>query len=279
MRNFTYLILSLTVLCWAWAFPAIKVAVKELNPVDLTFLRFLIADVFLAAYIIKKRAFLRISEIPEVAALGITGITLYHISLNFGEIYISSGMASLIISTAPAFIFIASVIFLKEKPYPEKIVGTFLALFGVFVIIIGSKQITAFEIVGVVAVFAASLSATFYTVYGKSLFSKHDPLVLTSYAIILATLPLPLITSWKFSVSLETLLAVIFLAVFSTVVGYMGWYYVLNKMEASKAAVFLQVIPVISIVTGVMLLSERIDFSFTLGTALVLLGVYLVNRK
>jgi drug/metabolite transporter (DMT)-like permease len=275
----TYIVLFLTILFWGLAFTGIKIAVEELNPFELTFYRFLIADVFFAIYIVKRRAYLSKEDLRPMFLLGVVGITAYHVCLNYGEIYITSGLASLIISTAPVFIFVASILFLKERITLRKTVGSVLALFGVFVIIFGSEEVGFSELWGVFVVFISSISATFYTIYGKSLFRRYDPLILTSYSIIFATIPLVLFVRGIPYASGTTWLSVVFLGIFSTVVGYMGWYYVLDKMTASKASVYLQAIPVVSILAGSLLLGEEMNFYFFVGAIMVIAGVLLVTKN
>jgi len=278
------LIISITVLFWAWAFMGIKIALEELNPIDLTLLRFLVADMVFIPYLTIKGVSIKLRDIPKVLILGIGGVTLYHLCLNFGEVYISSGIASLIISTAPAFIFLTSVLFLKERIFKSRVLGTLSALTGVIIVILGSG--VSYEVenyIGALAVLIAALSATFYTVYGKVMFSRYSPAILTAYAITLGTAPLLLLLTpqklGEFStLSMKTWFSVLFLGLCSTVVGYLGWFYVLEKMEASRAAVFLQAIPVIAVVSGVIFLNEKITSLFALGTVMVVTGVYLVNR-
>lgn len=282
-------ILVVTILSWSLAFMGIKVALSELNFMDLTLLRFLVADIVFVPYLLKKRRYLllNISDIPRILILGILGVTLYHLCLNYGEIHVSSGVASLIIATAPVFIFLGSIVFLNETFKINRAIGTGLALIGVAVIVYtGSEVLTLKSYFGASAILIAALSASFYTIYGKRLFNRYPPAILTAYAIIFGTIPLPIIILLEpekinaiMGISQQTWLSVLFLGIISTVIGYQGWFYLLERMDASRAAVLLEAIPVVAVSAGVVFLGEHINSFFVLGALLVIIGVYLVNKK
>jgi len=283
------IILVITILSWALAFMWIKIALSELEFMDLTLLRFLVADAVFVPYLLKKRAYLILNkdDMLRILVLGVMGVTLYHLCLNYGEIHVSSGVASLIIATAPVYIFISSIIFLNENFKVNRAIGTSLALIGVATIVYtGSEVLTLESYLGAFAILIAALSATFYTIYGKSLFNRYYPPILTAYAIIFGTIPLLIFVILEpgkintfTTISQQTWLSVLFLGVISTVIGYQGWFYLLERMDASRAAVLLEAIPVVAVTAGVIFLKENINSFFLMGAFLVITGVYLVNKK
>lgn len=282
------LALTATILGWGWAFMNIKIALNELDPLTLTILRFIVADALFIPYIIyRKDLHLRRKDIPFVFVLGFGGVAVYHLCLNFGEVFIPSGVASLIIATAPVYIFISSIFLLGERLLKTRIMGTVLALTGViFIIVSGDTSYEVGNYIGALAVLISALSATFYTIYGKNIFSlkRYPPSILTAYSITLGTLPLfflltPNRVEQVISISTETWASVLFLGICSTFIAYQGWYYALNKLDASRAAVFLQAIPVVAVTSGVVFLDEPINSFFAIGAVMVIAGVYIVNRK
>ena len=108
-------LLLLTAAIWGFAFVAIKIGLDYVSPVTLTFLRFLISSIGFAIYFIVNKSSIPLGIIPNIALLGFVGFTIYHLSLNLGETQTSSGVASLVITTAPSFIALFSRIILKEK--------------------------------------------------------------------------------------------------------------------------------------------------------------------
>lgn len=275
-----WVVLFFTILFWGLAFTAIKYAVRSLTPYELAFLRFLVADVLFAATILYGRYRVGREDLPKITLIGIFGVAVYHISLNAGEIYIPSGVASLIIAMSPVFVLILSAALLGERITSAKVLGILVALFGVYLL---SHPESGGDVLGIALVLIATLSAGIYTVGGKMLLKRYSPQVLTAYAMILGSIPLipflPASLAKVAEVDTLTVLSVIFLGVFSTYFSYQGWYYFLNREEASKASVFLQAIPVVSILAGYLLLGEEITLMTVFGGFLIILGILMVVRS
>ena len=272
-----WIILTSTIIFWGLAFTAIKYSVKYLSPISVASLRFAIANVLFALLVIKGKR-IRWDDLSKVFALGIFGVSVYHIFLNLGEVYISSGVASVVIALAPIFVLFLSAIFLKEKITYGKIFGIILAFAGVAVISDPSYD----NICGIALVMVSTIAAAIYTTFGKSLLSKYDPVTLTSNAMILGAIPLyPFLPESILSLQGDPglIASIVFLGIFSTFLGYLGWYYFLEKEEASRASVFLLTIPVVSLLAGGVLLSEPLTIKTLAGSGLVLLGIYIVLRK
>lgn len=274
-----WVVLTFTILFWGLAFTAIKYAVRFLNPFELAFMRFLVADTLYAITVVVRGYRIEKSDIPALFILGFFGVTAYHVCLNAGEIYIQSGTASLIISTSPVFVLILSAIFLRERITPRKVLGILIAISGVYIL---SKPESSGSIIGILLVLLSTVSAGIYTVMGKIMLEKYSPGVLTSYVMLLGSIPLLPFAPSSFekiwTLDSFTVISVIFLGVFSTYFSYQGWYYFLKRESASKASVFLNAIPLVSILAGFFLLSENITFETVAGGLLVITGILIVMR-
>jgi drug/metabolite transporter (DMT)-like permease len=276
-----WLVLGFTIIFWGLAFAAIKYSMVFLNPFELASLRFLIADVFFLLSLAARRCSLEKRDLPPIFLLGLFGVTIYHVFLNAGEIYVTSGVASLIIATAPIFVLILSWIFLGERITKGKVIGVLIAFGGVAAL---SKPESGGSPVGMILVFISALSAAGYTVLGKKLMQRYDFFALTSYAMLFGSIPI-----LYFSVpGLGKILAimdpgliysVVFLGVFSTYLGYLGWYYFLEREEASRASVFLLTIPFVALIAGAVMLNESITLLTIAGGIAVIFGILLVLRK
>ncbi len=273
-----WIILTATIIFWGLAFTAIKYAVMYISPISIATLRFAIADILFLATVLKSKV--ERGDLPAVFVLGLFGVPVYHICLNVGENYISSGVASLIVALAPVFVLILSWIFLKEKIGLGKVVGTVLAFSGIAII----SEPSSGNIFGILLVLISTIAAAIYTTLGKSLMKKYDAITLTSNAMVLGSLPLLLflphsISQVVASLNLDLALSIIFLGVFSTYLGYLGWYYFLKTEEASKASIFLLAIPLVSLVAGNLLLGEALTIITIAGALTVIAGILLVIRS
>ena len=226
-------------------------------------------------------------DIPIIFILGLFGVIAYHLGLNYGEQYITAGAASLIIATIPVFILIFAAIILKDKITILKLSGILLALIGVIIISVWGTENTVIgiqHIYAALAVLFAAIMAALYTIYGKKLLTRYSGFSLTAYALLLGSIGLvPLISTSLFkevsAMTINAWVAVIFLGVFSTVIGYAIWYIALEIKTASELGIYLYLIPVFSTTMSFFLLKDEITYWFILGGILVIIGLIIVNLK
>jgi len=281
----------IAIIVWAFAFPFIRIGLDELSFINLTIMRFFIVCCVLLIFIIiqsKKVSKLQKKDIIPIFILGFFGVIVYHLGLNYGELYVSPGSASLIIATIPIQILILAAIFLKEKITYIKLLGIIIALIGVLIISIWGTKGATLEIkyiTAAIAIFIAATSGAFYTIAGKKLLNRYSGLSLTVYAMLLGSiglLPLTINSSLINQVSnlsIKGWFALIFLGIFSTIIGYAIWYIALEKKTASEISIYLYLIPVLSTIISFFLLKEEITYMFILGGFLVISGLVIVNRK
>jgi len=282
--------ITILVVVWAFAFLFIKIGLEELSFVNLTIMRFLITCLVLILILFfQKKRFSKLhkKDIVPIFLLGFFGVIVYHLGLNYGEQFISPAAASLIIATVPVEIIILSTIFLKEKIGLKKLIGVIIALCGVVVISIWGKAGASIHIEyisAVIAVLIAAIMSALYTIAGKKLLTRYSALSLTTYAMLLGSLGLtPFIRGSLLDqilkMSMTGWFAVIFLGVFSTVVGYGLWYIVLKIKSASEISIYLYAIPVLSTIISYFMFKEKITLMFILGGFLVIAGLIIVNIK
>jgi len=287
-----FLMMMLAIVFWALAFPFIQIGLDRLSFINLTIMRFFVVCVtFLILVVLKRNWFSKIykKDIPSIFLLGFFGVMVYHFGLNYGEQYITAGAASLIIATSPVYIVILAAVFLKEKITFFKFLGILLALFGVIIISILGKQGEKIQIqtaFAAIAVLIAAIVSAFYTITGKKLLSRYNGLSLTAYAILFGSIILIPLSIFNSSLINEvsnmqsvTWFAVIFLGVFSTVIGYGIWYMALEIKTASEISVYLYAIPVLSTIASYILFKDAITIFFILGGIFVIIGIVLVNMK
>jgi len=287
-----FLMMMLAVVFWALAFPFIQIGLDKLSFINLTIMRFFVVCItFLILIVLKRNWFSKIykKDITSIFFLGFFGVLVYHFGLNYGEQYITAGAASLIIATSPVYIVILAAFFLKEKLTFFKFLGIILALFGVIIISILGKQDETIQIqtaFAAIAVLIAAIVSACYTIVGKKLLSRYNGLSLTAYAILFGSIILVPLSIFNSSLIKEvsnmqfvTWFAVIFLGVFSTVIGYGIWFMALEIKTASEISVYLYVIPVLSTIASYLLFHDSITIFFILGGILVIIGLLLVNMK
>lgn len=291
LPNWQYgLMILVMVTVWALAFPFIKIGLKNLSFINLTIMRFVIVCIALSVVLLlqpKRFSKLYKKDIIPIFLLGFFGVMVYHFGLNYGEQQVSPGAASLIIATIPIFIVVLATIFLKEKIGLKKLSGIILALVGVLIISAWGTKDATIEIkyiYAALAVLVATIMAALYTIAGKKLLERYNGLSLTTYVILLGSIGLiPFISKSLFDevveMPVETWIAVIFLGLFSTVIGYIIWYVALEMKTASEISIYLYAIPIISTIVSYFWFGYQITEFFIFGGILVILGLIIVNTK
>lgn len=289
-KKYFYLIILFPIIFWAFAFPFIKIGLEELSPVNLTILRlFTVCGIFLVFLVIFPNKFTPIQkkDIVPLFLLGFLGLVVYHLGLNYGEVYISASAASLIIATIPVFTVIFAALLLKEKMTKKIVIGVSLSLSGVIIISLTGTSGNPFQVLYLTAAMAVLVSAFVgagYTIAGKKLLQRYSALSLTVYAFLFGALGLLPFLSSSLVVEATSLSwkgwgAVLFLALLPTVVGYVLWYVALEVKSASEISTFLYFIPVLSTIISYFLFQESITWLFILGGVLVISGLIIVNMQ
>ena len=124
----------------ASAFPGIRAGLEGYSPYHLALLRFLIASITLAALamVLRIRAPRR-ADLPRLMLLGFLGFAFYHVALNYGEVTVTAGAASFIISTVPIFNVALSMFILRERLRPVAWAGMAISMFCVALITLGEN--------------------------------------------------------------------------------------------------------------------------------------------
>lgn len=289
----TWLSIAGLLLLWASAFAGIRAGMRlspsgtvgpdGYGPGELALLRFGTASTVLALYAFAKRMRLPDrSELPLIGLTGFLGISVYHVALNFGEMTVQAGAASLLISAAPVFTALLSVAVLKERLTGIGWLGILLAFAGVALIALSGGQGLRFTPGALLILLAATVAAV-YSILSKQLLRRHAALEFTCYSIWAGTLPLlvflPGLLRRLPVAAPQATFAVIYLGIFPAAIAYVLWNYALARMPASLLSSFLYLSPVLASLIAWVWLGEVPALLTLVGGAIAILGVILVQTK
>jgi drug/metabolite transporter (DMT)-like permease len=246
----TLLAVVATVLAWGGSYTAIRIALAGLTPPEIAALRYSAAAVaaliFLA--VVRPRLPSR-SQFARLAVVGGLYVVGFAVLLNSGQQTISAGTAGFIVGTLPVMIAIMAVVALGEPFGRVSWLGALMSFAGIALIAFGSGDRFTLEF-GVVLVLGAALAASAASIVQKPLLADFPALGLTAWILALGVVPLlPVLPRAVTALSVAAtgvVWAVAFLAVVSTIVGYVGWSVVLKRMPAARAASFLNCIAFLS---------------------------------
>ena len=283
---------SLTVLAVVWgnAFVAIRHAVQFMTPVELAAARFLPVVILLGGFLLATdRAgtwqLLR-EEWPKVLFMALAGVTTYHLALNTGETRVPAGTASLIIALSPAVAAALSTLFLHERVTPLKIFGLAVSFVGLFIVVAFGEgvQFDLQDLGYYLLVLLAACVWGSYGVVGQVVMRRHPQVRVMATTLTLAGLPLVALAPldfWPRTLTWPTSVwgAVVFLSLLCTVFAYIVWLNGIRYLGAARVQAFNYLVPFFAVLSGVMLLGERITWGQILGGALIVAGVIAVNKR
>lgn len=283
-----------TVLIWSSSFAVIKLGLEQINPYFLAFIRALIAAVFLGSIIALKgegRVFLRyVRERWRILSLlGLVGIALFDVLQNVGIHHTSSALAGILLNTNPLFITLLSAMFLREIITRGKLAGVLIGFAGMCVVVLFGaadldEVLASQTFIGNVLIVLSAVTWAVYSILNKRAVAGSSPLHLTCAMYVFGTLfSLPLLglfdTGQLVELSLRSWAIIVYLGGVASGLTFFLWSFALSRMEASRASVFLFLIPIAAIFVGWAFLHERITAAAVLGSLLVVAGIYLSERS
>lgn len=287
MRKYqTTLFLILANFFWAGNYVFGKYVVTELSPLQLTFLRWLLAIVLLfpIAKLIEHPNWKQVwREWKKLLALAILGILGYNFVLYEALRFTTSMNAALINSINPVLIFLASSWLLKERISHINSMGLGISLLGVLLVLTNGnlQQILSIDYnPGDILMLIAIISWTLYTLIGRKM--QGIPIIATTAISallgVLILFPLVLLSDFPVSLSNEAIIGIIYIAIFPSVGSFLLWNAAILKIKAGQAGVYLNLVAVFTAILSVIL-GNSITLIQISGGALVFIGVYLTTKK
>ncbi len=286
-----YLLMILTTFFWAGAFIAGKLSVPFIPVFTLTFLRFSIATIilyFVVAYKDKSNYKLTKKDIPIFLFTGIIGIFGYHIFFFIALKYTTAINSSLIGATNPIITTILCIIFLKDKITFKRVIGIILSFAGVFLTVTNANFSLMYNISlnkGDLLMLIAVCMWAAYSVFSKKFIHKFTPLILTFYSFLFCSVFLvPFVIyerPWLLikQIPYYSFLAVIYMSIFASVIGYLVQQISIKHIGPSKTSIFINLVPIFSIILSVSILKENISVIKLFTTLLIITGVYICQKN
>jgi len=275
--------LAVTLIFWSSAYAGIRLGLQSYSSNHLVVLRFITASFVLFIYaLITRMPLPEKKDVPILFLHGFLGITIYHVFLAIGEIKVTAGSASLIISSAPIFTAILAVTFLKEKVNIWGWIGIIVSFLGIGLVTLGEGKGIRFEPAAFL-ILVSAISSSIYTVLQKPFLKKYRPVQYATYAIWAGTFFLLLLSDGLFqtiqTAPVSSTLAIVYLGVFPAALAYVTWSYIVSRIPASIAATYLYLSPLLAIIIALIWLGELPSWLSLTGGILTLVGVITINMR
>lgn len=271
-----------TVVSWASAFVAMRVAVRSYPPKEVAVLRFLSAGLALGLFAIGTRMRLPARrDLWRFAALGLVGHALYNLALALGQAKVPAATAGFLIASAPIFMLLIAALLGQERPTALGGAGMLLSFAGVGLIAAGRGARLSFDPAALILLAAAALQAA-YSMGQRPLLARYSAMQVSTFAAVSALAWLspfaPGALARAAHVPLRHTAAALFLGLVPTAIGYSTWSVTLRYLRPTAAGSFLYLVPAVVVGLAWALLGEVPGVAALAGGGLVVAGVVVVQR-
>ena len=304
---------TFAVIVWGGTFIATKVALLEIPPETVVWLRFGIGVVVLGAAVVLRRQFARPSgrELAYFTLLGFIGITFHQWLQSTGLVTSQASTTAWIVSTIPVFMAILGWIFLRERLRWVQAGGIALAGLGVLLVVsqgnLRSLGTGGFGAPGDLLILISAPNWAVFSILSRKGLQRYPATWMMFYVMLsgwlLTTLPFLVQAgvgdhgqlSWQGWGSIPTLalsglaeigqlswrgwIGVGILGLFASGLAYIAWYDALKAISAARVGVLLYIEPLVAVAVAAVVLAEPVRWAALLGGAIILFGVWLVQRK
>ncbi|MBI3976168.1 MAG: DMT family transporter [Armatimonadetes bacterium] len=276
--------LLVVMLIWGNGFVAAKLALLEVPPLLFALLRFGLASALLVP-LAQARGGLALLPRPlplgTLALMGLTGITLTFVTINFALTLTSASSAAMIQGAGPAITAGLAIVFLGERFSRNRALGIGTSALGVALIVLAANLGTGAgtSLLGDLLMLSGTVSWAVYTILSKGL-KATSRLAVTTYSTVFGTLLLVPLAAYDLAIrppatiSPISWLAVLYVGAGSSALGYVLWNRALRALDASQVMNFLNLIPVLGVASAALILGEAPLPVQLFGSALVLAGVW-----
>lgn len=283
MKVIVWIILCLI---WGTTWLFIKVGLEDLPPLSFAAIRFLIALAVVGTIIYLKKITLPRSK-SEWKLLAITGVLQFSINYSlvfWSELYISSGLAAVLQSTIPVFgLGLAWYYLPEEKITWLKVAALLMGIVGVAIIFIEQLQVNSLmAFLGSVGIVIGAYAAAQASIMTKAKGGMMHPATLVFGQMLCGILPIIVIalikegSPFKYNYSWLAIISILYLSICGTVLTFWLYYWLLDKIESTKAMTIALVTPLIAVVCGSILLDEKFLPQTIIGGILILASVSLI---
>ncbi len=288
MENFKiFLGYILICLIWGSTWLAIKIGLESFSPLYSAGLRFLLSGAII--WVIMKIKGIKL-QVDESSLKLYISLALFSFLMPFGLVYwaeqhISSGLASILFGVFPFIVILFSAFMIPGKKVPtSQIVGVVLGFIGLLIIFSDDINVGYYGLYGMLGVVAGAAMQAYVAVLIKKEGQHLHPLAMNMLPVFLSGFFLCLggvlfedMNTQKYDAS--GLLSVLYLSVLGTVMAFTTYYWLLKRINLVLLSITAFITPIVAVILGVIVLSEKLSREDIIGSSFVLIGILFANFR
>jgi len=271
---------------WGTSFPAIKIGLNYVDPINFVFLRFLMASIvmFIAVLALKKFEF-KMHNKKLLVFLGIINGVAYLLQY-IGINYTSAAKASLFVNLSAIWVVLISAVTIGEYFGKNKILGIISGIIGLFLVTtnLNLEMLSGGQLLGDLILIFAGIVWAFFIVYNKILVNNDKGLIQSIIWILpitlLPTIPFVLLSPNNILfIPIEGWIAIFYTAVFCWVIPYYLWLEGLKHISASTSTILLLTEILVATTISVIFLEEIITLATGIGALFIIAALIIVSKQ
>ncbi|MCL2569284.1 MAG: DMT family transporter [Oscillospiraceae bacterium] len=279
-----YLAAGTAIFFWASSYAGVRYALHYYSPEALMLFRFLIASSVLLGYCaLKKIPPPKMRDFPFFLAAGFLGLFVYMWFFTTGTATVPAGLSSFIISSAPIYTLVFSILFLKEKATFQIWLGVLISFAGLAIISFsqsGALQLNS----GILFLLIAAVLLSMYSIIQKRIVRNYSAIQSTAYCVGIATVCMlifaPALVREFPDTPMSGNLAVIWLGLGPAASAYFLWALALSRVEKTiHVTSFSYLTPFLASIIAFVWLGEDMAPLTLLGGVIIVTGMILTNFK
>jgi drug/metabolite transporter (DMT)-like permease len=290
-RSRIILAFALLYVLWGSTYLAMRVIVRDLPPYVAGAVRYLTAGPIMlgACALMGRKIRLTRLDLRRLLVISILLLSIGNIGVLWGEVYVSSGLASLIVALVPIWVvMIEAWVFRAGRMTAKGLIGLAIGIVGLLVLlwprITSGTHLGHLELVGSGILAGASFFWALGSVFSHRFNLTVDVFVSAAWQMTLAGVVNAIValvtgqfqrTHW----TTPALEGIAYLVVFGSWIGYSAYIYLLEHVPTPKVATYAYVNPIVAVFLGWIILREHVDVFMLLGTVIIIASVALVNTS
>ncbi|MEW6575624.1 MAG: EamA family transporter [Pseudomonadota bacterium] len=285
-----WLLIGILSILWGGAFFLIEVGLRSYPPITLVFMRLVLAvpPMWIAMRLMGQRLPSEARVWGLLAVVGALNCALPFILFFWGQQYLDSGYASILNATTPLWgVITAHFLTSDEKATPARILGVLIGMAGI-VVMVGPEAMKGLSnnLLAQIACIISTIFYSFAAIYGRRLSQTElTPMaVATGQTMMAALMMVPVVVlvdqPWTMATPrLDSTLAGLTLALFSTALAYTLYFRLIDRSGASNAQLVAFLMPILAVILGIAFLGESLSGGQIVGAALIAIGLAILDGR
>lgn len=270
---------------WGFSFISTKVCLQWFTPFSLAFFRFLLASIvlFFTLKLIKEDVKIDKKDIIRFALCGFFGVFLYFATENLTVDMLSASLTSIFLALLPAFTTLSDYFVLKSPLTKQKLLSVSLSIIGAILVAGFNVGNSENMFLGVLLIILSMISWVIFSYLSLPIQNKYHPLKITFYQnlfgtfFFMLTMPFNMPTFEGFNAT--GLMHMIFLGVICSALCYLFYNMAIKNVSLVICSIFLNLMPLVTIIASIFLLNEKINLIQGIGAALIIGSVFVATGK